>query len=100
MTAVADARASSSCACLQLVIDEISDSSPTALQAVKLLAKYLADPSSKDQILQTITDLMQDSAVGKNPTLLLIAGTIHAHEKNYEEALKITNSGASGNLDL
>ena len=35
------------------MMDEIAEESATALQAVKLLAKYLADPSSKARTMHT-----------------------------------------------
>eukprot|EP00270_Netrium_digitus_P008855 TRINITY_DN2673_c0_g2_i1.p1 TRINITY_DN2673_c0_g2~~TRINITY_DN2673_c0_g2_i1.p1 ORF type:complete len:290 (-),score=48.67 TRINITY_DN2673_c0_g2_i1:256-1125(-) len=82
----------------QLVIDEISSSSPTALQAVKLLAQYLGKPSETEQVLATLQEWLADSVIGKNTTLLLIAGTIYSHEQNYNDALKHTHAG--GTLEL
>lgn len=40
----------------QLVIDEISDSAPTALQAVKLLAMYLLDGDQKVRATSVAVD--------------------------------------------
>lgn len=78
-----------------LVISEIRDSAATALQAVKLLAQYLAAKKSKDDILSTLGEWLADSACNRNPTVLLIAGTIYAHEGNYVEALKACHTGLS-----
>eukprot|EP00475_Leptophrys_vorax_P016550 TRINITY_DN23022_c0_g1_i1.p1 TRINITY_DN23022_c0_g1~~TRINITY_DN23022_c0_g1_i1.p1 ORF type:complete len:291 (-),score=27.80 TRINITY_DN23022_c0_g1_i1:350-1222(-) len=83
----------------QLVIDEITDASATALQAVKQLAVYLADKSKKDSVLSSLEGYLSDSVVGKNPTLLLVAGTVYTHEQNYVDALKVTHA-IPGNLEL
>ncbi|OAE32922.1 hypothetical protein AXG93_399s1310 [Marchantia polymorpha subsp. ruderalis] len=82
----------------QLVIDEISSSAPTALQAVKLLAMYFQGGSNKEMALTSIQEWLADPAIASNPTLILVAGTIYAHERMYNDALKITHVG--GTLDL
>eukprot|EP00798_Chlamydomonas_sp_ICE-L_P017567 gene17567-23890_t len=81
-----------------LVISEISNSAATGLLAVKLLAQYLSGKKSKDDALSTLAEWMADSACNRNPTVLLIAGTIYAHEGNYVEALKACHVGL--NLEL
>ncbi|GJP37458.1 hypothetical protein CLOM_g21861 [Closterium sp. NIES-68] len=84
----------------QLVIDEISDSAATALQAVKLLATYLKDPAAnKDGVVASLEGYLSDPVIGKNATLLLVAGTVYACEHNYVDALKATHAIA-GNLEL
>eukprot|EP00252_Welwitschia_mirabilis_P012566 TRINITY_DN276_c0_g2_i1.p1 TRINITY_DN276_c0_g2~~TRINITY_DN276_c0_g2_i1.p1 ORF type:complete len:253 (-),score=44.80 TRINITY_DN276_c0_g2_i1:229-987(-) len=82
----------------QLVIDEISDSAPTALQAVKLLATYLKGPSHKENALSSLKEWLSDVAISNNPVLRLIAGIIYMHEQDYTEALKHTHMG--GTLEL
>ncbi|CAK9263026.1 unnamed protein product [Sphagnum jensenii] len=82
----------------QLVIDEVNDSVPTAVQAVKLLALYLSGGEKKDQALANLAEWLADPAIASNPTLLLVTGVIYAHEQNYNEALKHTHVG--GTLDL
>ena len=42
-----------------------------------------------------LEEWLADSACNRNPTVLLVAGTIHAHEGNYVEALKACHSGLS-----
>mmetsp|Transcript_13760 Transcript_13760/g.29611 ORF Transcript_13760/g.29611 Transcript_13760/m.29611 type:complete len:291 (-) Transcript_13760:426-1298(-) len=79
----------------ELVISEIRDSAATALQAVKLLAQYYADKKSKEDVLKTLSEWLGDSACNRNPTVLLVAGTIYAHEGNYPEALKACHTGLS-----
>ncbi|KAG1371087.1 Coatomer subunit epsilon-1 [Cocos nucifera] len=80
----------------QLVISEIDSSAPTALQAVKLLALYLA--GDKESAIASLQEWLNDAAIGNNHVLRLIAGIIYMHEQNYVEALKHTNSG--GTMEL
>lgn len=82
----------------QLVMDEIKDSAPTAVQAVKLLALYLSGGTNKDQALASLQEWLADPVIGSNPTVSLMAGTIYAQEQNYVDALKYTNAG--GSLDI
>ncbi|XP_030471323.1 coatomer subunit epsilon-1 [Syzygium oleosum] len=82
----------------QLVINEIDASAATPLQAVKLLALYLSSPDNKEAVISSLKDWLADPAIGNNPTLRLIAGTIFMHEQDYNEALKHTNAG--GTMDL
>ncbi|XP_009362163.2 coatomer subunit epsilon-1-like isoform X2 [Pyrus x bretschneideri] len=79
----------------QLVITEIDASAATPLQAVKLLALYLSGPDFKESAISNLKELLADPAVGNNPTLRLIAGTVFMHEQDYNEALKYTNSGGT-----
>ncbi|XP_047063405.1 coatomer subunit epsilon-2-like [Lolium rigidum] len=84
----------------QLVIDEIGPAAATPLQALKLLALYLSGGAAgnKEKAISRLKELLSDPAVGSNPILRLVAGTIFMHEKDYAEALKHTNSG--GNMEL
>lgn len=81
-----------------LVINEINDSAPTSLQAVKLLALYLSSPERKESTISSLKDWLADPAIANNATLRLIAGTIFTHEEDYNEALKHTNAG--GTMEL
>ncbi|XP_073003027.1 coatomer subunit epsilon-1-like [Typha latifolia] len=80
----------------KLVIEEVRESAPTALQAVKLLALYVA--GKKEAAISSLKEWLSDSAIGNNPVLRLIAGIIYMHEQDYSEALKHTNSG--GTMEL
>ncbi|EEF32502.1 coatomer subunit epsilon-1 [Ricinus communis] len=82
----------------QLVINEIDDSAPTPLQAVKLLALYLSSPLNKESTISSLKGWLADSTYANNATLRLIAGTIFMHEEDYNEALKHTNAG--GTMEL
>lgn len=78
-----------------LVIGEIRDSAATGLLAVKLLAQYLSGKKRKDDVLAVLQDWLADSACNRNPTVLLVAGMIYAHEGNYPEALKCCHTGTT-----
>ncbi|KAF5198960.1 Coatomer subunit epsilon-2 [Thalictrum thalictroides] len=82
----------------QLVINEIDSSQPTPLQAVKLLALYLSGPQNKETTISSLQEWLSDAAIGNNPVLRLVAGTIFMHEQDYNEALKHTNTG--GTMEL
>ncbi|XP_047957674.1 coatomer subunit epsilon-1-like [Salvia hispanica] len=82
----------------QLVISEIDSSAATPLQAVKLLALYLSSPDNKENVISSLHEWLADPAVGGNPILRLIAGTIFMHEQDYNEALKHTHAG--GTMEL
>jgi coatomer protein complex subunit epsilon len=52
----------------------------------------------KEKAISRLKELLGDTAVGSNPILRLVAGTIFMHEEDYTEALKHTNYG--GNMEL
>ncbi|CAM0901974.1 unnamed protein product [Alopecurus aequalis] len=84
----------------QLVIDEIGPGAATPLQAVKLLAVYLSGGAgNKESAISKLKELLGDAALGSNPILRLVAGTIFMHEQDYAEALKHTNP-AGGSMEL
>jgi len=62
----------------QLVMDEIPDDSPSALQAVKSLATYLANPLDRETQAQKMKDMLEDPAIAQNATVQLMAATIFA----------------------
>ncbi|XP_006653819.1 coatomer subunit epsilon-2 [Oryza brachyantha] len=83
----------------QLVIDEIGPSAATPLQAVRLLAVYLSGGAGdKESAIGKLNELLADDAVGSNPILRVVAGTVLMHERDYAGALKHTSSG--GTMEL
>ncbi|KAF5729257.1 coatomer subunit epsilon-1 [Tripterygium wilfordii] len=85
----------------QLVINEIDSSAATPLQAVKFFALYLSSPDNRESTISSLKEWLNDSAIGSNPILRLIAGTIFMHEEDYNEALKHTNTVVhAGNMEL
>jgi len=81
----------------QIVLDEIKDSpsTPTPLQAVKLLAVYLAKEDRRDIALTTLKEWMADGVTANNPTLQVIAATVYFHEGNYETAMRCVHQSNS-----
>ena len=80
---------------MQLVINEVSDTSSQALQAVKLLAQYSGAKTVKETTLSTLSEWLSDPASSNSATVLLVAGIIYANEGNYVEALKACHTGLS-----
>uniref|UniRef100_A0A7S0X2A7 Coatomer subunit epsilon n=1 Tax=Mantoniella antarctica TaxID=81844 RepID=A0A7S0X2A7_9CHLO len=79
----------------QLVIDAITDSHPTALQAVRLLAQYLSRPHERAQCVATVAEWLGDGALAASATVQLIAALVYSHEGNTPDALKCCHSGLS-----
>lgn len=73
------------------VIDElnkresIGEQLPLALDAVRLLATYLNDPSSREMVLLTLNEWVGSSEAANNH-LLLIAGIIYGAENKFSDA--------------
>lgn len=79
----------------QLVLSEISGSSPVALQAVKQLALYLKDEGARGAVVEQVAEWLGDMNYTNNATVLLVAGLVYLLEENYVEALKCCHSGQS-----
>ncbi|GBG62968.1 hypothetical protein CBR_g34668 [Chara braunii] len=56
---------------------------------------YIALGTCQEKVLDAILGLLNDPVMTQNPTVLVVGGTILAHEKNYAEALKFTNASSS-----
>mmetsp|Transcript_13526 Transcript_13526/g.23742 ORF Transcript_13526/g.23742 Transcript_13526/m.23742 type:complete len:289 (-) Transcript_13526:816-1682(-) len=82
----------------ELVLSEIGDSAATALQAVKLLAKYTSGRASKEAVLTTLSEWLADPACSRNPLVLLVAGILYLREGNYGDALRTCH--AANTLEL
>lgn len=78
-----------------VVLDEISSLGAPELQAVKLLAQYLSDSSSKDQVLKEVENKLSGNIDVENTVLPLIAASIYYHEENFDSALRILHSAES-----
>jgi len=73
----------------RLVTDEIKDPrAHNSLQAVKLLATYLANEDNRDLALATLKEWMSDGVAANNPILQVIGATIYILEEKYEEAMR------------
>eukprot|EP01112_Ceratiomyxa_fruticulosa_P005006 TRINITY_DN15569_c0_g1_i1.p1 TRINITY_DN15569_c0_g1~~TRINITY_DN15569_c0_g1_i1.p1 ORF type:complete len:295 (+),score=68.67 TRINITY_DN15569_c0_g1_i1:763-1647(+) len=73
-----------------IVLSEISPSNPSHdLQAVRLLATYLSDSSSKSNVVSTIQQWMSENATAGNSTVQIISGLVYSHELTFDEALRV-----------
>mmetsp|Transcript_17625 Transcript_17625/g.30356 ORF Transcript_17625/g.30356 Transcript_17625/m.30356 type:complete len:296 (-) Transcript_17625:77-964(-) len=79
----------------KVVLDEIRDNAPTALQSVRLLATYLSSDENKEIALITLKEWLSDSISQNNPTLQIIAAIIYCHERTYEEALRAIHNATT-----
>jgi hypothetical protein len=79
----------------QLVINEIADTAPIGLRAVKLLAQVRGGRASAEDALATLGEWREQDLAGaaRDPHVLLVSGALHAAEGNHVEALKACNSG-------
>ncbi|CAK8676666.1 unnamed protein product [Clavelina lepadiformis] len=78
-----------------VVLDEIRSSAPAELQAVRLLADYLSNPSRKDGVLKSLDQKLSGNVDVENITLPLMAASIYYHEGNYDAALRVLHSTES-----
>ena len=79
----------------QLVIDEITDESPTALRAVKLLATYKSRPHEREQCVATCQEWLSDEALAAKANVQLISALVFAAEDNLVEAMKCCHTSLS-----
>jgi len=70
-----------------LPLEEISQSSPTDLQAVRLYAEYLSNPKKREQVMKDVEKRL--NAGVENSTLVLIAALIYTHAADFDAALRI-----------
>jgi coatomer protein complex subunit epsilon len=78
-----------------VILSEVTSSSPPEIQAVKLLADYLANEQRRDRILSELESKMSANIELTNNTFLLIAATILFHENNYDTALRTLHQSDS-----
>jgi coatomer protein complex subunit epsilon len=80
-----------------IVLDEVSDKDSTAagLRAVKLLAKFMSDPSNKADHLADIKKWQSDPAMGNNPTIQIVAAYMFIAEGMFKEALQSVRHGSN-----
>ena len=59
-----------------------------ALRAIKLLATFLSDPSSKEAAKFQIEEWLSNQTVNLNTTLRLVSAIMHMYDENMKEAMK------------
>jgi coatomer protein complex subunit epsilon len=72
-----------------VVLSEVTSSSPDELQAVRMLADYLANESRRDKILSDLDGKMAGNFDVTNSMFLLMAATILFYENNTDSALRL-----------
>ena len=65
------------------------------LKAIKILASYLEDPSSKETAISQIKEWLADPIASGNKTFQIIAATLFVYDDNIKEAFKIIRNGSS-----
>jgi coatomer protein complex subunit epsilon len=78
-----------------IIFSEIGDGQdvPLALRALKQLAIYLSDPSSKESSLQMLEGWIQEPNGGNNNTLLLVLAIAYTHDGNLMGAIELLHRG-------
>jgi coatomer protein complex subunit epsilon len=65
------------------------------LRAIKLLATFFSDPSSKEIAMLQLQEWLQDPVASANTTLQLVAAILYIHDDNMKEAIKCVRNGAN-----
>lgn len=73
-----------------IVLDEVSDGpdTPIALQAIKLLARYLSFSNDSEIIVGTLESWLSEAHAANSTTVQLVASTIYMHEGRIKDALR------------
>ncbi|XP_060038377.1 coatomer subunit epsilon isoform X2 [Erinaceus europaeus] len=78
-----------------VVLDEIKPAAPPELQAVRMLAEYLAGEGRRDAIVAELDREMGRSVDVSNSTFLLMAASVYLHHQNPDAALRALHPGDS-----
>ena len=76
----------------RLVLDEVGNDSPVALQVAKLLATYIdGSRDTKDMCLMQLKEWMADPNALTNTFLIQTAAAVYGYEGDHKEVLKYTH---------
>lgn len=64
----------------------------TGLLAIKLLATFLDNPSTKEIAILQVKEWLNDSTASNSKTLRIIAAILYMHDDNCKEAVKAISS--------
>jgi hypothetical protein len=62
------------------------------LQAIRLLATYLSNPSTKEIAILQVKEWLADITASNSKTLRIIAATLFMHDDNCKDAIKAISS--------
>jgi coatomer protein complex subunit epsilon len=82
-----------------IILGEVTSNpnTPVGLLAIKLLATFLDNPSTKEIAILQMKEWLADPQAGNSRTLQIIAATLYMHEDNCKEAMKAVC--AEGNME-
>jgi len=78
-----------------VVLDEVKPSSPAEVQAVRVLAQYLHNPSRREALLKEIESKLTSGVDASNDMFILMAASVFYHEQNFDSALRCLNQSES-----
>jgi len=80
-----------------IILSEIKESSstPISLKAIKLLATYMVDPSTREHVVSQLQQWLSDFSMSSNNTLQIIAATLYMYEDNVKDAIKSIRNGVT-----
>ena len=78
----------------EMALEEIDSSAPSALQAVRLYARYMRGEA--EAALEELVALAADPSCAGNATVQLMCASAHAAEGNVAEALRCCHAGSGG----
>lgn len=76
----------------RVVLDEITNSSPSALQPLRTLAEFLAFPQKRVDIYTQLDMMLSSDTHADSEILPVIAATIYMHDDAIESALRVLNN--------
>ncbi|XP_065836668.1 coatomer subunit epsilon-like [Oscarella lobularis] len=78
-----------------VILDEVNASSPSELQAVRILADYMQNKTKREKIVGEMEKKLNSGIDANNGTFLLMAATVYYHEENFEAALRCLHQSDS-----
>lgn len=77
------------------VISSITDASLPALQIVKLIAEFIKNDKTSDEVKLKLTEMVNDEVTIASPLCLLMASIAFTHIKDYDNALRTAHKNSS-----
>lgn len=74
-----------------VVLEEVLISSPTEVQAVRLLAEYFNNAGKRDAIIKQVEAKLSSGVEANNDTFILVSAAMYLHQQNYDSCLRCLN---------